>query len=173
MKEEQAYDIAQENGLQVVEITEGANGFPKNLTKAVTGFDSFEEAEKLAQETGTEVVELTKMLGWDLWTNEGTRFSPLRLSEDEYFDTYSMDDKEVYLQSFKDDLIYKIQQSDEFDLDKLEDEIAIAREVTDAIDCLENYGDVVIVQDGYYRETKKNVGVGYEEDSKEHVIALF
>jgi hypothetical protein len=43
MKREKALDLVIDN-LEVVEVTQGVNGYPKNLSCAITGFDTYEQA---------------------------------------------------------------------------------------------------------------------------------
>ena len=71
--EERAYD----DGLELVTITQGMNGYPSGLYKAVSGFESFEDAEDFAKEVNGEVVLLTKRDGHQFWTNNGRQDEPL------------------------------------------------------------------------------------------------
>ena len=56
--EERAY----EDGLELVTITQEMNGYPSGLYKAVSGFESFEDAECFADDINGEVVLLLKQL---------------------------------------------------------------------------------------------------------------
>jgi len=62
------------HGHEIVEVTQGTNGYPKNLKKAVTGFDSFAEAEEFADLYDGEVIEIAKKYGWQLWENRHRRY---------------------------------------------------------------------------------------------------
>lgn len=73
MTEERAY----EEGLELVTITQGVNGYPSGLYKAVSGFESFEDAERFADEVKGEVVLLTKRDGHQFWSNNGRQYEPL------------------------------------------------------------------------------------------------
>lgn len=70
-------DLAEEWGLDIVEITQGVNGYPKGLYKALMGFDTFENAEAFADEVNGEVVLLTKRDGHQLWFNGGRQYEAL------------------------------------------------------------------------------------------------
>lgn len=70
-------NLASDWGLCFVEITEGMNGYPKNLYKAVEGFDTFEDADAFAREVNGEVVLLTRRDGHQFWTNNGRQFEGL------------------------------------------------------------------------------------------------
>lgn len=67
-------DLAYEWGLDIVEVTQGMNGYPEGLYKAVKGFDYFEDAESFADEICGEVVLLTKRDGHQFWTNKGRAY---------------------------------------------------------------------------------------------------
>lgn len=71
--EERAY----EDGLELVTITQGMNGYPSGLYKAVSGFKSFEDAEDFAKEVNGEVVDLCKRDGHQFWSNNGRQYEPL------------------------------------------------------------------------------------------------
>ena len=71
--EERAY----EDGLELVTITQGMNGYPSGLYKAVAGFESFEDAESFADDVNGEVVLLSRRDGHQFWTNNGRQYEPL------------------------------------------------------------------------------------------------
>lgn len=81
--EERAY----EDGLELVTITQGMNGYPSGLYKAVADFESFEDAECFADEVNGEVVLLSRRDGHQFWVNHGRQYEPLErakyLDEDE------------------------------------------------------------------------------------------
>ena len=65
-------DLALEWGLDTAEeVTQGMNGYPSGLYKAISGFESFEDAERFADEVKGEVVLLTKRDGHQFWSNNG------------------------------------------------------------------------------------------------------
>ena len=74
---EKLMEIAYERGLEVVETTQGMNGYPQGLGKAVIGFESFEDAEGFAKEVNGEVVLLSRRDGHQFWTNNGRQYEPL------------------------------------------------------------------------------------------------
>lgn len=71
---EKTLKLAQEWGLDEVTITQGMNGYPEGLYKALIGFDAFEDAECFAEEVGGEVVLLTKRDGHQFWVNNGKAY---------------------------------------------------------------------------------------------------
>ena len=74
-------DLAYEDGLELVEVTQGMNGYPRGLYKAVSGFESFVDAEDFAKGVNGEVVLLTKRDGHQFWTNNGRQYEPLERAD--------------------------------------------------------------------------------------------
>ena len=112
--EERAYD----DGLELVTITQGMNGYPSGLYKAVSGFESFEDAEDFAKEVKGEVVLLTKRDGHQFWTNNGRQYEPLErvdyIDEESYIAFIDEDNFEYWA---LDELKAKLEMEDNlFDL---------------------------------------------------------
>ena len=70
---------ARKQGYDVVQVTDGLNGYPRNLHYAAIGFEDIEEAEKLAKATGGEVVTLRRRDGHQFYTEEGWTYKPFDL----------------------------------------------------------------------------------------------
>ena len=77
-------DLADDWGLDIVEITQGMNGYPEGLYKAVKGFEEFTDAEVFADEICGEVVLITKKDGWQFWKKERRAWEGI--SREEFFD---------------------------------------------------------------------------------------
>lgn len=60
-------NLASQMGLELIETTSEFSGYPRDLKKAIIGFDSFEEASELAQEHGLSMEVFQKRDGWNLW----------------------------------------------------------------------------------------------------------
>ena len=58
-------------GIDLVETTEGSNGYPLNIDKAFIGFDNFQEAFSFAIKNGLEVVSLCRRDGHYFYQSEG------------------------------------------------------------------------------------------------------
>ena len=82
------FDLADDWGLDIVEVTKGKNGYPEGLYKAIVGFDYFENAEDFAEQVNGEVVLLSKRNGHALYTNNGRVYKGLEsakyIDEDRY-----------------------------------------------------------------------------------------
>lgn len=71
--------IAYEHGLELIETTSEASGYPRDLKKAIIGIETFEEAQELADRYGLTVREFTKRDGWQLWVRGGRMWEEYRL----------------------------------------------------------------------------------------------
>lgn len=72
---------ADQQNLTIVEVTEGLNGYPKNLKKAVTGFDFFYEAEQFAKIYQKRTVLLSKRDGHEFWKYCRDAYEALQIDE--------------------------------------------------------------------------------------------
>lgn len=68
-------DLAYEWGLNIVEVTQGVNGYPEGLYKAIAGFDYFENAEDFAEQVNGAVVLLSRRDGCALYSNNGRAYN--------------------------------------------------------------------------------------------------
>ena len=66
--------IAYEHGLDLIETTSDASGYPRDLKYAIIGFETFDEAQELADRYGLTVREFTRRDGWQLWVRGGRMF---------------------------------------------------------------------------------------------------
>lgn len=89
--EEKAY----EDGLNFVEITQGMNGYPEGLYKAIAGFDYFENAEDFAEQVNGEVVLLSRRDGHALYTNNGRAYEGIERAKFIDEDKYEVFDSEL------------------------------------------------------------------------------
>lgn len=73
---EQLEIIAEQNGLEVVNTTEGWNGYPIGIMPMLKGFDSFEQFKTIAiQYPQLDHFELEKKDGWQLWYRKHDYFT--------------------------------------------------------------------------------------------------
>lgn len=92
------------SGIELVETTEGSNGYPLNIDKAFIGFDNFQEAFSFAIKNGLEVVSLCRRDGHHFYKIEGRVWEGYDLEDfysdtDNYF-TYNIDESDL-LEMFK------------------------------------------------------------------------
>ena len=73
---EQLEIIAEQNGLEVVNTTEGWNGYPIGVMPMLKGFESFEQFKTIAiQYPQLDHFELEKKDGWQLWYRKHDYFT--------------------------------------------------------------------------------------------------
>ena len=73
---EQLEIIAEQNGLEVVNTTEGRNGYPIGIMPMLKGFESFEQFKEIsAQYPILNHFKLEKKDGWQLWYRQSDFFT--------------------------------------------------------------------------------------------------
>lgn len=87
--------LAYEWGLNLVEVTQGANGYPEGLYKAIVGFDYFENAEDFAEQICGEVVLLSRRDGHALYTNRGRAYEGIERAKFINGDSHEVFDSEL------------------------------------------------------------------------------
>lgn len=73
---EQLENIAEQNGLEVVNTTEGRNGYPIGIMPMLKGFETFEQFQTIsAQYPILNHFKLEKKDGWQLWFRQSDFFT--------------------------------------------------------------------------------------------------
>lgn len=162
--------IAEENGLEVITTTSARNGYPRDLQRAIIGFDTFEDAEKVANENGLSIEIFTKHDGWTLWYREGTHaLAPFERDGSEYGDEYrqySKEDLEGFYQSEVQPTVYIFD-----DFESLRYFLHIMEEIRDKIEEADDDELVLATWGGYY-DTIKKTTMWYRYDTRQYVIGL-
>lgn len=73
-------EVANKEGYDLVDTTEGINGYPKNCGLAMVGFESYRDAEAIAETYDGDVVLLHKRDGWNMWEKRGELREAVTLS---------------------------------------------------------------------------------------------
>ena len=161
------------------EITEGINGYPRNLHACITGFSTFDDAKTFADTYGLELFCLRRSVGQDLWNLHGPAYNP------------------IYTQGYMDNDRYFVFHSYQTLLDSLDDTIAEYKDMAEddpalleTISHLNNLHEKVelLAKDGELPNDKiifydsENPADGYtiddlekgriEEDSREYCLAV-
>ncbi len=76
--------LAEETGLDYVSTTDQENGYPSNIRIAITGFQTWEEAEKVADENNLMLIQIEKKDGWKVWYRKGAADSPISVSPEDF-----------------------------------------------------------------------------------------
>lgn len=104
------------NEFTLIETTSESNGYPRNLRKAIIGFNTFEEAEELAEKHDLSIEMFERRDGWDLWTRRDLIFRPFDMTSiyvEEGYDFY----KHVSFEDFceREDVIGHLKDCADFD----------------------------------------------------------
>lgn len=164
-------DYADSLGLQIVEVTEGRNGFPKNLSKAVIGFDTWEDAEKFTKETERQVVRMTRRDGHQFWFYKGRTFEPLKPTAEWFGDEYCTYDNEAdWWNDAKGSLSAVL--SDIEDIDSLQSMVNDMWEIHNEFDKQEDDEMIVLCGNTLYGTQKKQCMCWHDTDVTSYVIAV-
>lgn len=94
--------IAYEHGLQLIETTSEKNGYPRDIKRAIIGFENFEQAEELAKQYDLSIEEFYKKDGWSLYYRTKNPVSePFENDSNEYGDDYLSYEKMSESEFFK------------------------------------------------------------------------
>lgn len=163
-------ELAVENNLEIIDTTSECNGYPRNIQKAIIGFETFEEAESLAKENNLDIEVFEKRDGWNFWYRTGERaFEPFGRSAEDYGDDYK-----IFTASDQEDFYENEVQSfiGEFEnFDSVEDFIKKGHEVYDAICDLEE-GEAVVTHEGCLYEVIQLHTMAYSYDTHHYAIGL-
>lgn len=166
--------LATEEGLEIIETTTEANGYPRSLQKAIIGFQSFSQAKELAEKYNLNIEEFRKKDGWDLWHRTGnTMWDTFTLTEDIFGDNYL-----IFEASQKDSLfqewVYPL-LGDIKDMDKAEEIMSKYRELYDEIDMLDEDEGVLVENTPLGIEVKERITLhpmSYYHDTRCYAVGL-
>lgn len=146
------------NGLTKIEVTEGMNGYPKNLGTGFIGFENIEDAFQFAKENNSQPVLFKRRDGWRFWENAGTKLEELTVWDylsdlgDCYYKTDEENEKgiiQVILTTFEGEEL----------IAELKKHVEVLEEISKA-----GEDQSVICYDGAFFETCQNKMMGYHED---------
>ena len=163
-------EIANENGLQLIETTSSITGHPERLQKAIIGFDTFDQAEELAKDNGLSIEIFNQHDGWNLWYRTGcTAYEPFRRSAEDFGDDYSEFSKDDLKDFYENDVQPMVSDFDSFDALRsfLDQKEKITKEIEKAED-----DEIVITCCGEYYDTIKECTMSYHYDSHSYSIGL-
>lgn len=168
-------NLATENSLQLIDTTSERNGYPRNLRKAIIGFDTFEQAQTLAKENGLYVEVFTKRDGWQLWARTGNKaYNAFERSADEFGDDYMMwtrNDAQAFyeqeIQAFVDE-VETFEDSDDYEsrMDVFEDIKQLADNQA-IVTCCGDYYDTIDVKTMIYEYDTHHYAIGLIDYSEE------
>ena len=167
--EEDLCDIADKNGLEVVETTSERSGYPRNLKQVIVGFESFEDAERIAKENGLTLIWIDKRDGWQLWHRGDTAYEPMSIDSSDFGDDYEFENNaDDVMDMARDRIADMCNNGESFDdirsyMDKVE-------KVTDAIEDLDD-DQTVVTYCGEYYDTINLHPIYFSYDTKTTQLA--
>lgn len=163
--------FAQMPWLQIVEVTEGMNGYPKNLSEAVIGFEDWRQAKWFAKESGLHTVVMTKRDGHQFWKYENPTTCPLTIGAHWYGDDYECWDRyNEWWANEKPRLAEMVLQAE--DVDYLYNIANMADEIKEAFESMEE-GEQVLLYKGNYIDTIPYEAMHWHDnDVTDYVIAV-
>ena len=162
-------DRAEELGLNIIETTSDGNGYPRDLKKAITGFESFEEAEEFASENGLQVIELRRKAGQGLWSRTSRMlkayYMPNIYAGDPNYEVYFCGDEERFIDMVKE----QISEMNDFAL--IKEYVEEKEEIWDEFSTL-GEDEFVLVKDGQFEEVMEQYRMNFEYDGTYYQIAV-
>lgn len=158
--------------LDYIETTSQRNGYPSNLKFALTGFDTFEQAQEVADEYGLSIEVFSKRDGWSLWYRTGNAaYEPFCNDEGDYGDNYSSIckmDEQSFLEQEVDEVLRYIEFED---VNSLVEFANNKKEIWDEVDAMDD-DEIVITHFGKYYETIGKRSMNFYHDTQHLIIGL-
>lgn len=160
-------DIADEQGLTIIETTTGSNGYPQELKKALIGFETFEDALAIADDCGWRVTTFTRKDGWQLWSRDNnTTYQPMQISSADYGDDYmDWDNEEEYLEELK----VLMQNAESFA--EMREIIESGEKVVDELS-IKDDNEIVITCGNRYHETVRKSAMSWQNDGRYYEVGV-
>lgn len=159
--------VNKHSDLEAIEITEGSNGYPRNVRGAVIGCN-YDKAEEIASMYGCSVVSVCRRDGWRLFECEGNAYSDYDMTDVYNNDSNFVFDNAKQFVGFINDYIKDYEESEDYDkveeLSKLKDRV-LQEDLKDEVFVVEN-GDV------RYYELVSRTACCYSYDVWTHCIAI-
>lgn len=165
------HEIAEENNLEIVDVTTGSNGYPSNTYYAIdaTGFESFDKVAEFADDNNLDISLLHRKDGWHFYESKGRTWKPIQVSSEDYGDNYTefskMDEEDFINEEVKP----LIEDATEFE--QIQAILETKREIWEQIDLMDE-NEIVITHEGRYYETVSKVCLSFSEDTHNWIIAL-
>lgn len=162
--------LAEEKNLNLIETTSEANGYPRNLQKAIIGFESYEEAEKLAEKYGLEIEMFERRDGWDLWARRErilNAFDMANIYVEEGYDFYKVMSFEEFCE--REDVQGSLKECEDFD--EMQARLESFKGIFEEIEDLKE-GEILIKDNYNNTFVSKEYTMAYSYDSHQYAIGL-
>lgn len=157
--------------LNEVEVTEGNNGYPKNLKRAVYGFENLADAQEFAADVEGEVVLLHRRDGWQLWESKGREFELIQIHTKEFGDNTTKYFPTITESEFAEHTAFVISESYSDGLDGMKDYIDKRIELWEQIQNLED-DEFIVAEDDEVQDVYKCESMSFNYDTHQYVIGV-
>lgn len=159
-----------ENNLELIETTNGVNGYPSNLKKALIGFKTFEQCEKIANQiANVRIMIFHRRDGWQLWERQSTADEPFYNSSEDYGDEYYSFTSEEGDTYFENEVKPFLQDFENFEI--LNEFLKEREKVLNEILLLGD-NEIVITYQGRYYETIEKESMSFYHDTHQYAIGI-
>ena len=158
------------NEFTLIETTSEANGYPRNLRKAIIGFENFEQAEELAEKHGLSIEMFERRDGWDLWTRRDRAFKSFDMANiyvEEGYDFY----KKISFEEFCEREDVQGQLKECADFDEMSAWLENFKELFEEIETLKE-GEILIKDNYGNTFVSKEYTMQYSYDTHNYAIGL-
>lgn len=156
-------DIISESGiafLRVIETTSSANGYPSHVIPAITGFESWEQAEQFANAYNLTLMWCDYRNGQNLWYRANNAVIPMNISAEDYGDNYELVTSEEY---WFDD--FQEQMANCESIEQMQELLKVGEEIADAFATLGDDEALLLYEGSLHRVIQaKNAISFYNED---------
>lgn len=158
------------NEFELIETTSEPNGYPRNLRKAIIGFETFEQAEELAEKHGLSIEMFERRDGWDLWTRRNRIFKPFDMANiyvGEGYDFYKTMSFEEFCE--REDIQGQLKECTDFY--EMQARLESFKELFEEIESLKE-GEILIKNNDGNTFVSKEYTMQYSYDTHNYAIGL-
>ena len=162
-------EIAEKHDLEIIETTSERNGYPRDLKLAITGFDTFEDAENLAKKYGLNIESFTSRDGWGVWYRTGGKmYKPFELDVyGDFGDNYSEESEKDVCENLSERLEEDIFENIDEKIEFIKEQLELLEEISRASD-----DGVVVSHYGEYWDTFPRESMRFSHDTRQYIIGL-
>lgn len=159
-------DIISESGissLRVVETTSSRNGYPSHVLPAITGFESWEQAEQFAEDHNLTLMWCNYRAGQNLWCRWDHAIEPLNIIREYFGDNYDLvDDEEFWFEGFQQDM------SSCESIEQMKELLKVGEEIHDAFATLGDDEALLLCEDSLRRVIQVNNAISFYDEDVRH-----
>ena len=158
------------NEFNLIETTSEPNGYPRNLRKAIIGFENFEQVEELAEKHNLSIELFERRDGWDLWARRGMIHKPFDMANiyvEEGYDFYKNMSFEEFCE--REDVHGQLKECADFD--EMSAWLESYRDLFEEIESLKE-GEILIKDNDGNTFVSKEYAMQYSYDTHNYTIGL-